>query len=106
MSAVNFAALTSACNDAFGQPVTYLPAVGGSYPINGVFDDAYQALALDAEGSQFNTVAPRLGLQPGDLPVTPAQGDQVTIMATGETFTVKDYRPDSHGWAILELGTG
>jgi hypothetical protein len=98
---IDFAALTAPCNAAFGQSVLYAPASGGSFEINGVFDEAYRDLQIDRDGIGVSTVRPCLGIQPGDLPVMPQQGDQLTIVDTGEVFVVKEYRPDSHGWAIL-----
>ncbi|MEA2756949.1 MAG: hypothetical protein QOJ54_3238 [Aliidongia sp.] len=101
---VDFSALTGkACKSAFGVPATYLPATGGTIRIIGIYDDAYDDVSIDGAGSRIVTTSPVLGMQPGDLPAPPLRGDRLIVQSTGETFIVKEVRPDSHGWAQLML---
>lgn len=89
--------------DVFGEPATYLPAVGGSYAISGVFDSAYKDVALIDVSLDANTVQPVLGVRAVAFTGVPLQGDQVRIPSVGKLFLVRDVRPDGHGWIKLML---
>jgi hypothetical protein len=109
---------TVAC---FGVPVTYTtPAL--TFPIVGVFDEAYKELVVIAArdshsfsdemlGSAITAERPVLGVQLSQFPPgnDPAQSD--TLVVRGALYIVKEVRPDGHGWARLLLnelddGTG
>ncbi len=101
--AIDWATLTAPCKAVFGEPVTYQPADGAAFVINGIFDDAYREVTVAGDGTAVTTDSPILGVQLGDFAAPPLQGDQLTVTRTGETFVVKEVRPDSHGWAVLML---
>lgn len=96
----------------FGEPATYTTP-GQTFPITGVFDEAY--LALTPLGSGFpgaegismgspgdiTTEMPVLGVQLSQFPDAPAQGDLVCVRGTN--YAVKEVRPDGHGHAKLML---
>lgn len=108
------AVVTGPCLAVFGEPVTYLSAVGGQFQITGVFDEAYleltpmgrgpglasEAFAFGSPGA-ISTEMPVLGVQMSQFPIPPAQGDQLTVR--GNTYAVKEVRPDGHGAAKLLL---
>lgn len=100
---VDLAGLTAPCADAFGEPVTYSPATGGSFSVPGIFDEAYREVTLAGDGSALTTAMPVLGVRLADFTDPPLQGDQLTIVRTGETYVVKEVRVDGHGWAQLLL---
>jgi hypothetical protein len=104
----DWGALTAPCRDAFGEKaqgftVTWLPAAGGTFAIDGVFDDAYREVGIAANGNAVTSTHPILGVRVADLPAAPLQGDKLTLSRNGRTYVVKEVRPDSHGWAILLL---
>ena len=86
----------------FGELVTYLPAIGNSFPVFGVFDEAYREVDL-AGGMAVTTEMPILGIRLSLFAIQPKQGDQLTILRTNVTYVVKEVRPDSHGAAKLML---
>jgi hypothetical protein len=52
----------------------------------------------------MTTTMPVLGVRIADFPYwPPAPDDALTVQRTGETFVVKEERPDGHGWAKLML---
>lgn len=91
--------------EVFGEPATYLPAAGGSYPITAVFDRAYREIGMLDDTAGVTTQMPVLGVQLSQFPtgVQPVQGDQVTIVSANLTFNVKEVRTDGHGHAKLML---
>ena len=93
----------SAVNAAFGEPAIYTPVSGETpYPVSGVFDEAFLELVV-VDGTQVQTVQPTLGLQLSQLRADPVQDDQLTIVRTGESYVVREPRPDGHGWCRLML---
>jgi len=89
--------------NVFGEPATYLPAVGTAYAITGVFDSAYKDVTLIDIGIEANAVQPVLGVRASAFRVPPLQGDAVRITSVGKLFLVRDVRPDGHGWIKLML---
>jgi hypothetical protein len=80
-----------------------MPAAGGGpFQIAGVFDEAYREVD-PAAGMALTTETPVLGVRLSQFPLPPLQGDALTIVRTGETYLVKEVRPDSHGYAKLLL---
>ncbi len=88
--------------DIFGQAVTYAPAAGASFPITGVFDEAYREVDL-AGGMAVTTDMPVMGVRLAEFTVPPAQGDTLTVDSLNWVFIVKECRPDGHGYAKLML---
>lgn len=90
----------------FGEACAYTMGNGTSFPITAVFDEAYLGVSV-AGGVEVTTEIPVLGVQLSQFPTgyraDEAQGDTVTINRTGETFVVKEGRPDGHGHAKLML---
>jgi len=96
-----------AAQAAFGEPVLYAPAAGGTpFEITGIFDEAFLELAV-VDGVQVQTEQPTLGIQysqfANQAQAYPVQSDQLTIKRTGETFVVREPRPDGHGGGRLML---
>jgi len=90
----------------FGENVqpTFMPAAGGSFPIDGVFDRPYHGLVLEADGEPgFATRKPVIGVRLSQFTVDPLKGDKVFIPSVPETYIVSDVRPDGKGHAVLEL---
>lgn len=88
----------------FGEPVTYLPLAGGSFPISGVFDDAYlKEVMFDDASSGVTEVSAVLGIRLSQFASPPVQNDQLTVQSTGATYVVRQSRVDSHGGAKLLL---
>jgi hypothetical protein len=89
----------------FGEPVTYLPAIGSPFDITGVFDEAFTSVDLPGDSAVLS-VRPVLGIRLAEFPAgfdpEMAQGDQFTVQRTGVTYTVKAGKPDGHGWARLD----
>lgn len=84
----------------FGEPVTFLPASGGSFAVNGIFDEAYREVDL-AGGVAVTTEHPVLGIRTSAFQVLPKQGDQFTIR--GANYTVREVQVDGHGAAKVLL---
>lgn len=90
--------------EVFGEPITYLPALGGSFPITGIFDKAYsEAGGLDESGSPITTVIPVLGILRSALTAPPLQGDKLQILSVNTTYIVKQVRDDGHATYKLML---
>ena len=114
---VNFDALViGPCMRAFAEPVQYQPQVGAPFAVEGVFDEAYQALLPlgGAHGIEplaiggmagTDSTGPALGVRLTSFTALPAspptQGDQLTVR--GKPFLVRDVRPDGLGGAMLLL---
>jgi hypothetical protein len=82
-----------------GEPITYARGEQ-SWAIKAMYQDAY--IGADPEtGGPVSTVQPVAGIDARDLPITPRKGDAVT--ARGETFRVRDARPDGHTGFTLFL---
>lgn len=104
------------CMRAFAEPVDYRPQAGAPFAVEGVFDEAYQAL-LPLGGTHgeetlglggmpgTDSTGPALGVRLASfamlLASPPAQGDQLTVR--GKPFLVRDVRPDGLGGAMLLL---
>jgi hypothetical protein len=105
---MDWSTLTAPCRDVFGEKaagytVTWLPAAGGNFAIDGIFDAAYREVSFGGTGNAVSSTHPTLGVRIADLRADPKQGDKVQISRTGKTYIVRQAEPDSHGWAILHL---
>lgn len=88
----------------FGEPVTYKPAAGGAFVVNGVFDDAYLKEVMFEDASTGTTeVSAVLGIQLSQFPTVPVQNDQLSVARVATTYVVREARPDSHGGMKLLL---
>lgn len=90
----------------FGTAITYIPASGASFPISGIYDKAF--FGVDpTNGETVVTNQPTVGVQFSQFAgyADPLQGDQLTIVKTGETWEVREVHPDGHGAARLMLNT-
>ncbi|MEA9997055.1 hypothetical protein QN383_21750 [Pseudomonas sp. AA4] len=87
-----------------GGHIMFHPYGGTAYAIDGVFDAAYRDVHLIDTGIDANAVQPALGVRLVIFATPPAPDDQVFIPSTGNTYLIKEVRPDSHGWAKLMLG--
>jgi len=89
-------------HSVFGEPVTFLPAVGSPRAVHGIFDEAYREVDL-AGGMAVTTEHPVLGIRTSDFPVLPLQGDQVNVPSRGKTYVIREVQIDGHGAAKLLL---
>lgn len=88
----------------FGEPATYMPAAGGSFPVIGIFDKAYQKETLFDDGTVgVTTELPVFGIQLSQFPAMPVQGDRLSVASINTTYAVREVRQDSHGCAKLML---
>lgn len=88
----------------FGEPATFLPAVGSPRAVTGVFDEAYREVDLADPLVGATTAAPVFGIRTADFVTLPVQGDQLRVPSVGKLYVIKEVRPDGHGWAKLMLG--
>jgi hypothetical protein len=96
-------ALLGACNDAFGEPVTYIPATGSPFAITGIFDQAYREVSLIEDAVPITTEQPVLGVRLSEFAAAPLQGDKLSIASVNATYIVREVRLDGHGHAKLML---
>lgn len=94
----------------FGEPATFMPLAGGSFPITVVFDDAFVKEALFEDGSSgVVEVSACVGVQLTQFAADPLQNDKVFIPANplkrrlAATYIVRKPMVDSHGAARLLL---
>jgi hypothetical protein len=88
----------------FGTAISYMPAVGASFPIQGIYDKAF--FGVDpTTGEMIVTTQPTVGVQLSQFAgyADPLQGDQLTIIKTGEQWEVREVHEDGHGAARLML---
>lgn len=103
------------CMEVFGETAVYTAAAAGfgdfafgesgfgstaPFEITGVFDEAYREVDL-LDGPGITTAMPVLGIRLAEFSSPPAQGDQLIVR--GQTFVVREVRPDGHGGAKLML---
>lgn len=98
------------CTAIFGDPVTYSPAAGDPpFAITGVYNDAYVEVETTGDGPPVTSSYPVLGVQLSQFAAlgraTPVQGDGLTLDKTGESFDVREVRPDGKGAALLLLNS-
>ncbi|ATU72675.1 hypothetical protein SXCC_04798 [Gluconacetobacter sp. SXCC-1] len=95
------------CLEAFANPYQWQSqSLSDPVTVNGIFDDGFrgQDPLGDFPGAtpvDITTSLPRLGVRLSDFPVPPAQGDEFVI--NGQTYSIREVQPDSHGGACLEL---
>lgn len=94
-----FAGLPAIFTGAFGEPVAYRPAAGGTLAISGIFIDPYRLVDFgDAAGIEGS--APELHVRGEDVPAA-AQGDSLTVR--GAAYEVIGVEPDRKGMVRLRL---
>lgn len=96
----------------FGGPAIYYPADGSaSFAVTGVFDEAYREVTIIDSLAYTSDAQPVIGIDQGQFDLAgwvPGQNDLVKITdplarAFGQTFIVKEPRPDSHGIVKLMM---
>ena len=94
----------------FGEPMTYMPLAGGSFPISGIFDNAYlKEVMFEDASTGVSEVSACVGVRLSELPADPVQNDQLFIPANprlyrpAATYVVRQPRPDSRGGFRLLL---
>lgn len=88
------------CHATFGEPAVYTPQGGAPFPINGVFDKAYEGIVV-LQGEAVSERMPVLGCKAVDFTTYPKQDD--TLVVRGESYVVREVRDDSHGAIKLML---
>lgn len=84
----------------FGVAVTYTPQGQAAQSITAIFDNAHEAVEVQA-GVPVSSTRPVLNVRLSDLSVTPRIGD--TVVVGGTTYEVMDYQPTGNGDARLLL---
>ncbi|CCD28655.1 Putative uncharacterized protein [Candidatus Glomeribacter gigasporarum BEG34] len=90
--------------DVFGEAVTYRPKDGAPFEITGILTEAY--LEVDAVGDAvpMSGQQSRLNVRlSAFMEIEPQPGDTLTVRRTGQTYWVREVRPDGHGGACLRL---
>jgi hypothetical protein len=87
----------------FGTAITYMPAVGDSFPISGIYDKAF--FGVDPTTGTIVTTQPTVGVQLSQFAgrALPIQGDQLLIVKSNEQWEVREVHEDGHGAARLML---
>lgn len=83
-----------------GEEVTYRPRKGGTFTINGIFDEVFRQVDPDTK-EVIASNAPRVGIKLKDIPFLPQQGDDVTIRQ--KRYKVKDSQEDGLGGTTIFL---
>ena len=91
----------AAAMNAFGQPVTYLPAGGAQIPITGVFDRAYRQISGTDNGAGELTLRPVLGCRASSFTQVPAENEQFLI--AGAYYVVAEVEDDGLGHYTIFL---
>lgn len=99
---IDFASVNGAVRDAFGEPITFLPGAGGSYPATGVVQLPFKRQQMDGDG-QVHWVwsEPSVSLPLADLPATPTKADRLVMR--GKTYWAVEVHPDGMGWVNVIL---
>lgn len=95
MASIPFAALNRTCVKSFGSPVTYQPASGVAFAVNGILQKD-----SDEERHQ-DAVYARLFINLADFATPPVQGDEATV--DGKTYKVFEVLSDPTLGAWLAL---
>lgn len=102
-----FETVNSTILGAFGEPAkfSWTPNTGDIVDdLDGIFDARHFAVESEGEVS-VSDYQPSLACERADVSYGEAggiaEGDQVTVRGTA--YVVKDMRPDSEGWLILDL---
>ncbi len=103
--------IQSACRDAFGVLVAYIPSVekrpelgGVVRELTGIFDEARETVSLMGGGSGgMDAVGPRpvVELRETDLTITPLEGD--TVVIGDVSYRILEALPDGQGAVVLIL---
>lgn len=97
------------CMAVFGEepemrPMYRRQAGGAPFPVDGIFDDAYLAVIMAADGDPaIATIDPVMGVRLAQFPAEPEQGDTVMIPRVAKTYMVSNVQPDGKGGAKLVL---
>lgn len=101
------AVVTAPCMAVFGEeqkPTYAAPGGGAPVEIDGIFDDAYTALIMAADGDpEIAATDPVIGVRLAQFPALPLQGGRLTLPRLGVAYRIIDVRPDGKGWAKLIL---
>lgn len=88
------------------EPLTYQPASGGSFSVNGIFDVAFKDTD-PTPGMEVTTARPVCGIREAEFTAQgkalPNQGDTLIRNLTGRLYQVQEPRADGHGWQLLIL---
>ncbi|MEQ0775900.1 hypothetical protein ABLT15_26700 [Paraburkholderia tropica] len=94
----------SAVECAFGEAMTYQPAAGGSYGVQGVFAEPYRRQEFDGDGGvKWITAAPSVGVRVSQLRAAVAKNDRITRDGSGVTYLIVEPQPNGIGWLNLKL---
>ncbi len=89
------------------QKISYTRAAGGvPFAVDGIFDDAFYALVMSADGEpEIATAEPVIGVRAAQFAgIDPVQSDTLTVPRVGRTFVVTSVEPDGKGHILLRLG--
>lgn len=88
------------CTNSFGEQVTYYPRKGGSYKIDGIFDNDFETVDPETEQLVSSNLS-MLGVNLNDLNFEMRINDQVQVRNL--RYKVVEVREDGQGGASLIL---
>lgn len=97
-TATEFAAFVS--TDEFGVVATYRSIDGSSTSINGIFDEPFEAVDVEA-GAPIGSRRASFECVSSDLPASAAQCDEIDIGAN--SYVIAEIEPDGTGMTVLTL---
>lgn len=101
MSFESLAGMTlDACQAAFGENVTFTPAVGSPVQASGIFSGISTEID-SATGFPVQVKKPVIGIKLADFPQAPKQGDRFTVRSV--TYKVLRVDEDGEGGAQIAL---
>lgn len=93
--------------EVFGEPAVFQAAAGGlPASLSVIFDAAFKEVKMSEYGEYHTSIYPAAGCNLSDFPAYPKQGDNLTLESTGQIYTIREVRDDSHGGIHLILNKG
>lgn len=84
-----------------GGVITYVPGVGVSVEVDGIFDASY--VLVDSDQTGVSTSGPAVFLTLDDLPSDPVTDLTATVVVNGVTYSIREPKPDGIGGVLLLL---
>lgn len=93
-----FDRLMERCAKRFGVKAVYIRNADEKHPrrhfrINAVFDDDFEAIGFDGDGTRISSRTTQIGIHRNALPFPPKRGDQVKIGKA--VYDIAECQPDS-----------
>ena len=91
--------MASCSTDEFGTEALYIPKIGSSYPVSGIYDES--GSTEDLANTSIITTQPIFTLPVSLLKTNPGPGDLIQIGI--EKFHIRESLPDGTGFTDLLL---